>query len=41
MQTGEMSKMKGNIIDPLDLFDKFGTDAVRFALGLMTAGSMI
>jgi valyl-tRNA synthetase len=31
--------MKGNIIDPLDLFDKFGTDAVRFALASMAVGS--
>ena len=28
----KMSKSKGNIIDPLELFDKFGTDAVRFTL---------
>jgi valyl-tRNA synthetase len=35
----KMSKMKGNIIDPLDQFDKFGTDAVRFALASMAVGS--
>jgi valyl-tRNA synthetase len=35
----KMSKMKGNIIDPLSLFDRFGTDAVRFALASMTVGS--
>jgi valyl-tRNA synthetase len=35
----KMSKFKGNVIDPLDLFDRFGTDAVRFALTAMTVGS--
>jgi valyl-tRNA synthetase len=28
----KMSKMKGNVIDPLVLNDKYGTDAVRFGL---------
>jgi len=28
----KMSKTKGNVVDPLELFDKFGTDAVRFTL---------
>ncbi len=28
----KMSKMKGNIIDPLDVFEQYGTDAVRFTL---------
>ena len=28
----KMSKSKGNGIDPLDLFDEYGTDAVRFGL---------
>jgi valyl-tRNA synthetase len=28
----KMSKSKGNVIDPLDLIDKFGADALRFTL---------
>lgn len=28
----KMSKMKGNVIDPLDVFERYGTDAVRFTL---------
>jgi valyl-tRNA synthetase len=28
----KMSKSLGNVIDPLDIMDKFGTDAVRFTL---------
>jgi valyl-tRNA synthetase len=28
----KMSKSKGNTIDPLDLFEKYGADAVRFGL---------
>ncbi len=32
-----MSKSKGNVIDPLDLTDKFGADAVRFTLAAMAA----
>jgi len=28
----KMSKTKGNVIDPLDLIDKFGSDAVRFTM---------
>ncbi len=28
----KMSKTKGNVIDPLEVFDKYGTDAVRFML---------
>jgi len=35
----KMSKTQGNVIDPLEVFDKFGTDAVRFALtSATTAG---
>ncbi len=32
----KMSKSKGNVIDPLILIDKYGTDAVRFTLISMT-----
>jgi valyl-tRNA synthetase len=28
----KMSKTKGNVVDPLDLMDKYGTDATRFSL---------
>jgi valyl-tRNA synthetase len=35
----KMSKSRNNIVDPLDLFDRFGTDAVRFTLTSMTVGS--
>jgi len=33
----KMSKTKGNVLDPLDLTDRFGTDALRFTL--VTMGS--
>jgi valyl-tRNA synthetase len=32
----KMSKSKGNVIDPLDLIDQFGTDALRFAICALT-----
>jgi len=32
----KMSKLRGNVLSPLDLIDKYGTDALRFAL---TTGS--
>ena len=33
----KMSKSKGNIIDPLEMMDRFGTDAFRFTLAAFTA----
>jgi valyl-tRNA synthetase len=33
----KMSKSKGNIIDPLLLMDRYGTDALRFTLAAMAA----
>lgn len=33
----KMSKTKGNVIDPLDLIEKYGTDALRFTLMAMAA----
>jgi len=33
----KMSKSKGNVIDPLDLMAKFGTDALRFTLASMAS----
>lgn len=33
----KMSKSKGNIIDPLDLIDRFGCDALRFTLAALAA----
>lgn len=33
----KMSKSKGNVIDPLELIDEFGADAVRFTLAAMAA----
>src|SRR5437879_511604 len=32
-----MSKTKGNVIDPLEIIDRFGTDATRFTLAAMAA----
>ena len=33
----KMSKSKGNVIDPLDLIDKYGADALRFTLSALAA----
>jgi len=33
----KMSKTKGNVVDPLDLVDEIGADALRFALTIGTA----
>jgi valyl-tRNA synthetase len=36
-QGEKMSKSKGNIIDPLEMIDKFGADAFRFTMVALTA----
>jgi valyl-tRNA synthetase len=33
----KMSKTKGNVVDPLDIIQRFGTDATRFTLAAMAA----
>jgi valyl-tRNA synthetase len=33
----KMSKSKGNVIDPIDVIDRFGADALRFTLAAMAA----
>ncbi len=33
----KMSKTKGNTIDPIEIIDRYGTDAVRFTLAAMAA----
>ena len=34
-QGAKMSKTKGNVIDPLEVMEEFGTDALRFSLAIM------
>ncbi len=34
----KMSKTKGNVIDPLEIADQFGADALRFCLCALTSG---
>ncbi len=33
----KMSKTKGNVLDPLEIIERFGTDATRFTLAAMAA----
>jgi len=33
----KMSKSKGNVVDPLDLIDEYGADALRFTLAILAA----
>jgi valyl-tRNA synthetase len=33
----KMSKTKGNVLDPIDITEKYGTDAVRFTLAAMAS----
>ncbi|MGH9864893.1 MAG: valine--tRNA ligase, partial [Candidatus Acidiferrales bacterium] len=33
----KMSKTRGNVVDPLEIIEKYGTDALRFALTVMAA----
>src|SRR5207342_2778322 len=33
----KMSKTKGNVVDPIDIIQRFGTDATRFTLAAMAA----
>lgn len=35
----KMSKSKGNVVDPLELIEKFGTDALRMALTQLNTGA--
>jgi valyl-tRNA synthetase len=37
-QGRKMSKTLGNVIDPLDVIDEFGADAVRFTLAIFASG---
>ncbi|HEX8852521.1 MAG TPA: class I tRNA ligase family protein, partial [Pyrinomonadaceae bacterium] len=35
----KMAKMKGNVIDPMDVFEKYGVDATRVTLAASSAGT--
>ncbi|MBI1893744.1 MAG: valine--tRNA ligase [Candidatus Rokubacteria bacterium] len=37
MEGKKMSKSRGNVIDPLEVMDRFGTDALRFTLAALAA----
>jgi valyl-tRNA synthetase len=37
----KMSKTKGNVIDPLEVIDEFGADALRFTLAIYASGREI
>jgi valyl-tRNA synthetase len=37
----KMSKSKGNVVNPLELVDQYGADAVRFALFMVTPPATI
>ena len=37
MEGQKMSKSKGNVVDPLDVMEQFGTDALRFTLTALAA----
>jgi valyl-tRNA synthetase len=37
MEGQKMSKSRGNVIDPLDVMDQYGTDALRFTLAALAA----
>jgi len=40
MKRRKMSKSEGNIIDPLEMIDKYGTDALRFTLASLAVPGM-
>jgi valyl-tRNA synthetase len=37
MEGQKMSKSKGNVVDPLDVMERYGTDALRFTLAALAA----